>query len=212
MTTDDPQSPEAPKESIETQESHSKAFLKLLIPVVGLLIAIVIALTVIKKMSGTSPRSSQTTDGFEIKVGAIIPDFNLPLFQGAEIAASKLIETQKAKVVLINFWATWCDACVAEMPSLIRLRNQYKEKGLSFVAVNLDENPDQVLPKALKNFAITFPVYHDEDGKLAEIFDVRAIPLTVLMDSERKILFIESGERDWDDVEIHSKMERWLSR
>jgi thiol-disulfide isomerase/thioredoxin len=145
----------------------------------------------------------------EIAVGATLPDFELvPLGGGQPVASSRL----GARVILVNFWATWCEACMIEMPSIEKLRAAYRSRGFEVVAVNVDENPDAVVPRVIKQLGLSFPIYVDKDARLAELFDVHAIPLTVILDNRtRKILFIESGERDWNGADIRSRLDSWLS-
>jgi thiol-disulfide isomerase/thioredoxin len=144
----------------------------------------------------------------ELAVGAQIPDFLVRRFGSAEwLHLSKV----SGKVTMINFWASWCEACVQEMPSILKLRAAYHAKGFEIVAINLDEEPDKAIPRMIKKLKLDFPVYNDPEGKIAEIFDIHAIPLTVILDSNRKILMIENSELDWDSPEVRAKMEKWLS-
>ncbi|MGZ3698075.1 MAG: TlpA disulfide reductase family protein, partial [Bdellovibrionota bacterium] len=126
---------------------------------------------------------------------------------GGVVKASEL----KPKVTLVNFWATWCEACMEEMPSILKLRGRFKDRGFEVVAVNVDENPEAVLPATLKQLGIDFPVYIDKEGQVAGLFDVHAIPLTVMINSSRKVLLVQDGERNWMDEDLLSKMEKWLS-
>ena len=98
-----------------------------------------------------------------------------------------------------------------EMPSLVQLRDQYASKGFEVLGVNVDENPGQVVPDATKKLGIKFPVYTDKNNSLAEMFDVHAIPLSVLIDKNRKILLVESGGRDWNAEDIHQILDKHLS-
>ena len=116
----------------------------------------------------------------------------------------------KGKVVLINFWASWCEACMAEMPSIQKLYDTYKSKGLEVIAVNLDDNPDRVVASVVKRLGITFPVYLDTDGELNRIFNVVAIPFNVVADRNQKIIWSESGERDWASDEVQAEIKKLL--
>ncbi|MDR3605814.1 MAG: TlpA disulfide reductase family protein [Oligoflexia bacterium] len=144
----------------------------------------------------------------ELKIGSQIPDFTMRRF--GENDWIKLSALQN-KVIMINFWASWCEACVVEMPSIVKLRDAYRAKGFEVAGINLDETPDQAIPRLVKKLNIDFPVYTDPEGKIAEIFDVHAIPLTVILDSKRRILMLENGDRDWNSEEVRSKLEKWLS-
>ena len=76
------------------------------------------------------------------------------------------------------------------------LYQNYKNRGLEIAAINVDEHPEAVIPRMIRQFAIDFPVYTDPGGKAADIFDVHAIPLTVVLDKHRHVLMLESGEKD----------------
>jgi thiol-disulfide isomerase/thioredoxin len=189
------------------------AFWKFSIPVVGLLAVILIALSILRsKMQ--QPQSSGAGSGQEqaavdIHEGGLIPQFNLQEYKSGKAVPIDQID---GKVRLINFWATWCEACMVEMPSIVKLYEAYKDKGLKVVFVNVDENPEAVLPPVLKRLKIDFPVYLDRDGAVADIFDVHAIPLTVITDNFRKVLLMESGERDWNGADLRAQLDQWLKK
>lgn len=190
--------------------AHVKGLAKALIPVVIILALVVGGLYAVK--SQVSRPAGSAADGVpggraEIQVGKRLPDFELQQFQGKALKASEL----GAKVTLINFWATWCEACMVEMPSIIKLRHAYSAKGFEVVAINVDQNPEAVIPRVTQKFGFGFPVYFDKDQKLSDLFDIEAIPLTVLIDKDRKILLIENGERDWNGSDIRARLERWLA-
>jgi peroxiredoxin len=158
--------------------------------------------------SNVSSSSSGTPSGpIEIRVGSQLPDFTLKKFGAGEIKASEL----SSRITLINFWATWCEPCVIELPSLVKLHEKFKSKGFDVVAINVDENPEQVHPRAIQKYGLSFQVYLDPGQKLSELFDVQNIPLTVVMDQQRKILFVEPGGRDWNDGATQAMVARWLS-
>ena len=157
--------------------------------------------------SSTSASSGASSGPIEIRVGSQLPDFTLKKFGAGEIKASEL----GSRVTLINFWATWCEPCVIELPSLVKLREKFKPKGFDVVAINVDENPEQVLPRAIQKYGLNFQVYLDPGQKLSELFDVQNIPLTIVMDQNRKVLFVEPGGRDWVDRDTQAMVERWLS-
>jgi thiol-disulfide isomerase/thioredoxin len=149
-------------------------------------------------------------ESIAIVAGATLPDFELQKLDGTQSKFSDLAASG-TKVVMVNFWATWCESCVIEMPSIVELRRSFKAKGFEVVAVNVDENPAAVVPKAVRQLGIDFPVYIDPGTNLADLFDVHAIPLTVIIDRTGKVLFVESGERNWNGSDIREQMERWLS-
>ncbi|MGZ3708413.1 MAG: TlpA family protein disulfide reductase [Bdellovibrionota bacterium] len=178
----------------------------MIIPIVMIIGLVVGTLTVIKtRFGGARPHDGPSA--FEVREGSTVPDLTLQKYPNGETTLSQL----SGKVVLINFWATWCEACMEEMPSILKLRGRFKDRGFEVVAVNVDENPEAVLPATLKQLGIDFPVYIDKEGQVAGLFDVHAIPLTVMINSSRKVLLVQDGERNWMDEDLLSKMEKWLS-
>jgi thiol-disulfide isomerase/thioredoxin len=193
-----------------------KGLVKALLPVIVIVLVVVGALYVIKAQmpqkaastgaSGLGQEAGAPQSGAQ--VGATLPDFELNGIAGTKSA--KLSEFHGG-VTLVNFWATWCEACMEEMPSIVQLRDAYKDKGFEVVGVNLDENGEAVVPKAIKQLKIQFPVFQDHENKIAEYFDVHAIPLSVVLNKDRKILYIENGERNWNDQESRNQLEKWLA-
>lgn len=186
------------------QEKPTNLLWKVLLPIIAILALITGGLYWVKSQvqpGGGAPQSTAAKS-------SNLPDFELREFGGKTKKVSEL----KAKVILINFWATWCEACMVEMPSIVALRKNYLSKGLDVVAINVDENPETVLPKTLPKLGIDFPVYVDPEGKIADLLDLRAIPLTVIIDSERKILFSQNGEYDWNSAEFRARVDGWLAK
>jgi thiol-disulfide isomerase/thioredoxin len=143
----------------------------------------------------------------DIRVGAVLPDFKLYAFKGDAVTASSL----NSKVSLINFWATWCEACMVEMPSIIKLYNSYKDRGFNVLAVDLDTNPDTVLPRTIQKYGMPFTVYTDHESQLADLFQIQAIPLSIVIDRNRKILMIQNEGLDWNGPEFKAELEKWLA-
>jgi len=142
-----------------------------------------------------------------LKVGSVLPDIFLqPLEQQAI-----LISSLNKKVILINFWASWCPPCLIELPSLVRLRDAYHERGFEVIAINVDDNPEKMIPRFKAEKKLTFPLFYDIDQKISALLEVQALPLTVIIDQQRRILYFETGERDWNSREIRSRLEAWLA-
>lgn len=184
-------------------EKPSNPLWKFLIPAAVILTLVVGGLTLVK--SQTAKQGIQVPAN--TKPGEF-PDFTLTQFEGKSIKFSEL----GAKVVLLNFWATWCEACVTEMPSIVKLQHAYQDKGLKVLLVNVDEKPESVLPRSMKELGIDFQVFTDPNQKLSEIFDVHAIPLTMILDKDRNVLFEHNGEYDWDKDEFRSRLDGWLAK
>ncbi len=187
-----------------SRKSKHKSLLKISIPLAVLLLAVIGTLYTIKAQFSHIDTSIERA---EIEIDKILPDMTLFHLNGT---VSRLSEIN-AKILMVTFWATWCEACMIEMPSIVQLRNKFKDQGFEVLGINLDENSEVVVPRTVKQFKIEFPIFKDQDGKTSEFFDVRAIPLTVIFDRHRKVLYIKDGEFNWNSPTMQGQLERWLA-
>ncbi|MBS1959752.1 MAG: TlpA family protein disulfide reductase [Bdellovibrionales bacterium] len=178
---------------------------KLLIPVAAILIIIIGVLMAIK--ASVQKETRLNLQPVELAEGAELPNFTMTRLDGTKVQVDDL----KNKVSMLNFWATWCEACMEEMPSIVKLHEAYAPKGFEILGLNVDEDPPKAVPPTIQKFGMKFPIFMDPTNALTELFDVHAIPLTVIFDSNRKILLIESGSREWDDDEMHQLLDNWLN-
>ena len=113
------------------------------------------------------------------RVGSAAPPVALPLATGG----TANLANEHGKVVLLNFWATWCEPCKAEMPGLQQLSDDLLREGrpFAFYAVNLQEDPPTIAPYT-RQLGLHAPVLLDEDGDVTRSFGVRALPATFLLD------------------------------
>jgi peroxiredoxin len=103
----------------------------------------------------------------------------------------------RGKVVFLNFWATWCAACVVEMPAMEKLHRRLKDKDFVMVAINMQESDAQV--KAFfEKLKLSFTALLDSDGEVATGFAVNALPTTFVLDKEGRIVGAAIGPREWD--------------
>ncbi len=106
------------------------------------------------------------------------------------------LEDHRGKIILINFWATWCLPCRVEMPSMEKLYTRYKNDDFTILAIDLQEDADSV--KAFKEqYKLNFPILLDSDGSVGEFYGVFSIPTTYLVDREGYIIAGAIGARDW---------------
>ncbi len=126
-----------------------------------------------------------------------ISDFSLPTLSGE----TRSLSSYKGKVVLLNFWATWCPPCRAEMPSMEKLYASLKGKDFEILAVNLQEDPKTVRDFVTKN-GYTFPILLDSDGRTGSVYGVRGIPTTYVIDKEGFVLGGTVGGKEWDGAEV----------
>jgi thiol-disulfide isomerase/thioredoxin len=123
------------------------------------------------------------------------PDFTLPTLSGAFLRVADL----QGKVVLLNFWATWCVPCRTEMPSIEALYQRYKDRGLEVVAVNLDMLSTASVEAFMQEVGVTFRVGLDPSWSTARAYRVLGLPTTYLIDRAGNVVVREVGARDWLD-------------
>ncbi len=198
-------------ESNPTPEKDSRKYMRnTLAWAVGIAVVVALNFFLFRNFLSDSSHdqdSSAPNGEFVAKKGAVAPDFEIEEYEGKPVKLSSF----KSKVTLINFWATWCASCVIEIPSILKLRDEFKDKGLQVIFVSVDEDPEEVLPEKLIELKLGRPTYVDRDQNLSELFEVSAIPLTVIFNQKREILYFEPGERDWHSKEVRDQIKRWLS-
>jgi peroxiredoxin len=124
-----------------------------------------------------------------LKIGDPMPDFELPDSNGKTIKLSEVL--REKKLVLINFWATWCGPCRVEMPSFEQLYNEQKNNGFTILAIAEDKERAKV-DQYLKEKPVSFPVLIDQ-GALATQLKIESFPTTVLLDQNGKIREVHEG-------------------
>ena len=116
----------------------------------------------------------------------------------------------KGKVLLVDFWASWCAPCRTEMPSLELLATRFEADGLEVLAVNYRET-DGAVRRYVEQTGITLPVLRDRDGAAAQAFGVRIFPTTVAVGRHGRALFTVVGELDWGGDGARALVEPVLS-
>jgi thiol-disulfide isomerase/thioredoxin len=106
------------------------------------------------------------------------------------------LEDYRGKVVLINFWATWCDPCRAEMPALNKLRASLAGQPFAVLAVNLAESEPRIR-RFMEEVPLGFPVLLDRDSGAAKAWKARVLPVSFVVDAEGRIRYSALGEIDW---------------
>ncbi|MDH3280500.1 MAG: TlpA family protein disulfide reductase [Gammaproteobacteria bacterium] len=126
------------------------------------------------------------------------PDFVLRDVQGKHHQLSAL----QGKVVVINFWATWCPPCLGELPSLQRLWTKYQKRDFLLLAVSVDDD-DAALTEFVRRFraTLTFPVLSDTRLSMARFWPLKGLPTTFVLDKQGKVAAIVHGARRWDSIE-----------
>jgi thiol-disulfide isomerase/thioredoxin len=147
--------------------------------------------------------------GFQVPASEVqAPDFTLASLDGKQVSLSAL----KGNLVFVNFWATWCPPCQAEIPSLKALYEKLKGKGLIILGVDVAEKAGDV-GKFVKDKAMTFPVLLDANSAVGRVYASQSIPVTYIIDRGGTVLARKVGfdGSAWDSPENVSLVEKLLA-
>ena len=136
-------------------------------------------------------------NGTMVKVGDEAPNFQLRDLAGNIMSLSQF----RGKVVLLNFWATWCGPCRVEMPAMEQLYRTFSRREFEILAVSTDAQGVAVTRPFQRAMGFTFPVLHDEEYRVGFIYGARSLPLTFMVDRQGVIRRKIFGARDWDSPE-----------
>ncbi len=134
---------------------------------------------------------------YDIQVGDHAPGFELSDDQGLGVS----LADYEGKVVLLNFWATWCPPCIQEMPSLNRTYERFRENGLVVLGVSVDEDADEY-SRFLQDAAVTFPTVRDPDRRVSTRYGTMKYPESYLISRRGRVLRKYIGPEDWGRPEI----------
>ncbi len=129
------------------------------------------------------------------------PDFTLKSNSGENIRLAE----QRGKVVMLNFWATWCAPCRKEMPLLDDLYNRYNAAGFELYGVNVEPESEPA-NKMAKEMGLNFPILYDTDSKVSRLYNVDAMPTTVVIDRDGNIRYVNRGYRDGDEEKYREQI------
>ena len=126
------------------------------------------------------------------------PDFTLKDLSGRPVQLSSL----RGKVVLVNFWATWCPPCREEVPSLIRMNQAMQGKPFQLLAVSIDEGGKDAVADFFRKSGASLPALLDTDGKVARRYGTTGVPETFVIDTKGVIMKKVVGGMDWSSPEV----------
>ena len=117
------------------------------------------------------------------------PGFSLPSRAGDEIS----LDQYQDQVIMINFWASWCAPCRQEMPLLEQIYQRYEPLGFTLLGVNVDENPEDALAFLQESEDVSFPILFDSESQVSQLYEVIAMPSTLVLDREGTVRFVHHG-------------------
>ncbi|NVJ61709.1 MAG: TlpA family protein disulfide reductase [Gammaproteobacteria bacterium] len=133
------------------------------------------------------------------------PDFTLKSMSGENVKLSEL----RGNVVMINFWASWCGPCRQEMPLLDDFYKKYNKLGFVLLGVNVEEDSSKAAGY-LKEVPVSFPILYDNTNKVSKMYDIDAMPSTVLVDREGNMRFLHRGYKPGDENEYKRLMKKLM--
>src|ERR1051326_5334198 len=125
--------------------------------------------------------------------------------QFSATAAQKYIASLKGKVVVVNFWATWCGPCRMEIPGFVKLQDKYGPQGLQIVGLSMDEISPAKVAAFTQKSGINYPVHIVGNDTMKAWGDFEAIPMTFILDANGKRVWQHEGYASPDDFEKHIK-------
>lgn len=135
------------------------------------------------------------------------PDFTLKTREGESVNLADL----KGKVVMINFWASWCAPCRQEMPFLDAMYEDFHRAGFVLLGVNLDQN-SAAAEKFLADVPVTFPVLMDPKGEVAKLYKNRAMPSSFFIDREGQLAYLHMGYRPGEEEKYRQTVRKLLAQ
>jgi peroxiredoxin len=136
------------------------------------------------------------------------PDFVIENLSGGDTG----LADYKGNVVLLNFWATWCMPCRAEMPGMEALWQKYREQGFVVVGISNDEGSKKRVETFTRLLDLSFPILLDPEGEVNDLYEVSNMPTSFLIDRNGKIISRIVGSDDWMSQEAISIVEGLLSQ
>ena len=142
-----------------------------------------------------------------VEAGDKAPDFKVVTEKGRTVTRSNF----GGKLLVLNFWATWCPPCVQEMPSLIKFSKEMADKGVVVVGVSVDKN-DKQYQNFIKRYKIPFETARDPEANISASYGTYKYPETYIIDMNGKVVekIISAPEQGWMDPAIIGRIKRFL--
>ena len=150
----------------------------------------------------------ESRDEEKSAIGFLAPRFTLGNLKGNQVA----LESFRGRVVILNFWATWCVPCRVEMPAFENLYRRYRSEGLTVLAVSLDKNSDAKVRDFVEEYKLSFPILMDTEGKAEKLYPTVSIPFTFVIDQEGRVVARVDGAKNWESDETFEAVEYLLNK
>lgn len=146
---------------------------------------------------------------FPVEVGSRAPEF-----RAADLATGDTVTLAsfRGQVVLLNIWATWCEPCRFEMPSMERLHQELRPQGLKIVAVSIDEAGPDVVREFQRELGLTFRILHDRSRAIERIYQTTGVPESFVLNRDGRIMKKVIGAAEWDSPVNKDLIRRLLAQ
>ena len=185
-----------------------KSFIRLKDGLLGLLIIVALTLLILR-VQRTSPENLQPkANQFKSQEGYMAPRFSLRNLKGN----MEGLDDHLGKVIVVNFWATWCVPCVKEMSSFENLYRRYRSQGLTLLAVSLDKGDSSKVQEFADKHKLSFPILLDTKGVAEKLYPSFSIPFTYVIDKQGRVVARGDGAKNWESSETFEAVEHLLKQ
>jgi peroxiredoxin len=185
-----------------------KNFIRLKDGLLGLLIIVALILLILRVQSPGTDNSQPEANQFKPQEGYMAPRFSLRNLKGN----LEGLDDHSGKVILVNFWATWCVPCVKEMPSFESLYRRYRSQELTILAVSLDKGDSNKVQEFADKHKLSFPILLDTKGVAEKLYPSFSIPFTYVIEKQGRIVARVDGAKNWESSETFEAVEHLLKQ
>ena len=185
-----------------------KSFIRLKDGLLGLLIIVALVLLILRVQRPSPENPQPKANQFKSQEGYMAPRFSLRNLKGN----MEGVDDYLGKVIVVNFWATWCVPCVKEMPSFESLYRRYRSQGLTLLAVSLDKGDSTKVQEFADKYKLSFPILLDTEGVAEKLYPSFSIPFTYVIDKQGRVVARVDGAKNWESSETFEAVEHLLKQ
>jgi len=185
-----------------------KSFIRLKDGLLGLLIIVALTLLILRVQRPSPENPQPKANQFKSQEGYMAPRFSLRNLKGN----MEGLDDHLGKVIVVNFWATWCVPCVKEMPSFENLYRRYRSQGLTLLAVSMDKGDSTKVQEFADKHKLSFPILLDTKGVAEKLYPSFSIPFTYVIDKQGRVVARVDGAKNWESSETFEAVEHLLKQ